>query len=257
MAPLTPVNGTETAEAGAEGALASSEPLQLRSGPESHAQLSEIVASQLREQIILGKLKQGEFLRIDAVAKALGVSTTPVREGLLLLQSEAFVRLIPRRGFFVNSFSKKDILDLFLAQAMIGAELTARATLKMSKADVARLQSIQSEHEAAFASDNQTLFVRMGHQFHRTINLAAESPRLALLLGSLTKQLPNRFYATIEGQLEESVKYHPLIIDAIKLRDPKAAGSLMSAHLIRGGEYLVEMLERQGVWDGASKDKTA
>ena len=61
-------------------------------------QLSESVATYLREQILSGQLRNGEFLRIDALAKALGVSTTPVREGLLLLQSESFVRLLPRRA---------------------------------------------------------------------------------------------------------------------------------------------------------------
>src|SRR5271165_2190082 len=89
-------------------------------------QLPETIAIQLREQIISGRLKQGEFLRIDAIAKSMGVSTTPVREGLLLLQSESFVRLMPRRGFVVNSISKEDLLDLFWAQASIGAELAAR-----------------------------------------------------------------------------------------------------------------------------------
>src|SRR5258706_16380727 len=96
-------------------------------------QLSQTVAMHLREQIISGKLRKGEFLRIDAIAKALGISTTPVREGLLLLQSESFVRLRPRRGFVVNSFSKGDLYDLFWAQATIGAELAARAAMKMSK----------------------------------------------------------------------------------------------------------------------------
>lgn len=225
-------------------------------GRQGHSQLSEIVASQLREQIVSGKLKPGEFLRIDAVAKALRVSTTPVREGLLLLQSESFVTLIPRRGFVVNAFSKSDILDVFLAQAMIAAELTARAAEKMTKADISRLERIQADHVAAFASGDEQQVARFGHEFHRTINLAAQSPRLALLLGRLTKQLPNRFYASIEGQLEEAVRYHPLIINAIKLRDPKAAGSLMSAHLIRGGEHLVSMLEKQGIWSMSTATKT-
>ena len=162
-------------------------------------QLSESVASHLREQIISGKLGKGEFLRIDAIAKSLNISTTPVREGLLLLQSESFVRLMPRRGFVVNSFGKADLLDLFWAQAIVGAELAARAAQRMSNADFARLQDLHDAHEHAVKANDQELAARLGHQFHRTINLAAESPRLALLLGSLTKQLPNRFYASIEG----------------------------------------------------------
>jgi DNA-binding GntR family transcriptional regulator len=220
-------------------------------------QLSESVASHLREQIISGKLVRGEFLRIDAVAKSLGVSTTPVREGLLLLQSESFVRLIPRRGFVVNSFSRSDLLDLFWAQATLGAELAARAAGKMSKEDFARLQVIQAEHAAEFMSGDQVRVARTGHQFHRAINLAAQAPRLALLLGSLTRQLPNRFYASIEGQLKDAVQYHPIIIEALRVGDAESVRSLMFRHIMGGGEHLVAALERQGMWGGPAKDSVA
>ena len=214
-------------------------------------QLSESVASHLREQIISGKLKKGEFLRIDAIAKDLGVSTTPVREGLLLLQSESFVRLMPRRGFVVNSFSRGDLVDLFWAQATVGAELAARAAKKMTKADFAKLQELHAAHERAVATGDTDVAARTGHQFHRTINLAAESPRLALLLGGLTKQLPNRFYASIEGQLQGAVEYHPIIMNAIRMKDAEAVRSLMYRHIISGAEHLIEMLERHGTWEDA------
>jgi DNA-binding GntR family transcriptional regulator len=211
-------------------------------------QLSESVATHLREQIISGKLKKGEFLRIDAIAKELGFSTTPVREGLLLLQSESFVRLMPRRGFVVNSFNRGDLIDLFWAQAIIGAELAARAAKKISKADFAKLQELHNAHERAVAAGETDVAAKTGHQFHRTINLAAESPRLALLLGSLAKQLPNRFYARIEGQLEGAVEYHPIIMNAIRVKDAEAVRSLMYRHIISGAEHLIEMLERHGTW---------
>jgi DNA-binding GntR family transcriptional regulator len=211
-------------------------------------QLSESVASHLREQIISGKLRKGEFLRIDAIAKDLGVSTTPVREGLLLLQSESFVRLMPRRGFVVNSFSRGDLVDLFWAQATVGAELAARASKKMGKADIAKLQELHAAHERAVTAGDTDVAARTGHQFHRTINLAAESPRLALLLGGLTKQLPNRFYASIEGQLQGAVEYHPIIMNAIRVKDGDAVRSLMFRHIISGAEHLIDMLERHGTW---------
>ena len=68
--------------------------LQVEAGgaPVGRQQLSESVATHLREQIVWGRLQLGEFLRIDAIAHELDISTTPVREGLLLLQSESFVR---------------------------------------------------------------------------------------------------------------------------------------------------------------------
>ncbi|QKS00605.1 GntR family transcriptional regulator [Sphingomonas sp. CL5.1] len=215
-------------------------------------QLSNWVAAKLREQIVSGQIKSGQFLRIDAVAKSLDVSMTPVREGLLMLQSESYVRLIPRRGFMVNGFSRQDLLDLFWAQATIGAELARRATTRMTDEQIAEMEGQQRAYETAIASDDKPQIDRLGHVFHRAINLAADSPRLALLLGSLTKQLPNRFYATIEGQLMHAMEYHPIILNAIKLRDPEAAASLMFRHIVLGGEGLVATLDRQGLWDDDS-----
>jgi DNA-binding GntR family transcriptional regulator len=214
----------------------------------SHMQLSQIVASKLRELIISGKLQTGTFLRIDATAKRLRVSMTPVREGLLMLQNDSLVRLIPRRGFVVNGFSKDDLRDVFWAQATIGGELASRAARKITKAQLAELQEIQAKYVDAIATGDRDEVAHLGHQFHRGINLAAKSPRLARLLGSLTKQLPNRFYAEVEGNVKDAADYHPIILDAIRLGDDKAAGSLMTRHILAAGEHLVAMLERQGVY---------
>ena len=215
-------------------------------------QLSGSVASHLREQIISGKLKPGDYLRIDAIASDLGVSTTPVREGLLLLHSESFVRLMPRRGFVVNSFGKDDLRDIFWAQAVVGAELAARAALKMSKEDLVKLQQLDAEHDVAFKAGDDR-HIRLGYEFHRFINLAAGSPRLSLLLGSLSRQLPMRFYAGIEGQVSDTLQYHPIILDAMRIRDADAVRTMMFRHIMHGAEHLVDSLERAGTW-GPSLD---
>jgi DNA-binding GntR family transcriptional regulator len=179
-----------------------------------------------------------------------------VREGLLLLQSESFVRLLPRRGFVVNGFSKEDLHDLFWAQATIGAELAGRAAKRMSRADVEQLQLVHAEYERAVAAGDAALRDRAGHQFHRLINLAAQSPRLTLLMGNLARQLPNRFYANIEGHLENTLEYHPIILDAIRVKDAEAVRSLMHRHIIWAAEQLVARLARAGLWGAAATDES-
>lgn len=210
-------------------------------------QLSETVATYLREKIISGEFARGEFLRIDAIAKTLDVSTTPVREGLLLLQSESLVSLIPRRGFVVSGISKEELLDLFWAQATVGAELAARAAQRMGEADIAKLFALNTAHAQAVAEGRLQDSEPFGYQFHRLINLAAGSSRLASLMGSLSKQLPIHFYTEIEAQPQDAVDYHPLIAQAIRLRDAPSARALMFRHLYNGGEHLVEMLERKAL----------
>lgn len=215
---------------------------------DGHMQLSEKVAMHLRELIVSGQIKQGTFLRIENIASTLGISPTPVREGLLLLRSESLVRMIPRRGFMVNSFTKQDVFDLFWAQATIGGELAARAATVMSDAEIEQLMQLHANYEKAIKGGDERLTGRTGHEFHRAINLAAQSHRLANLLGSLTRQLPNRFYANIEGNLTTAVEFHTIILGAIKVRDPDAARSLMFRHINEAGQRLVEMLDRRGLW---------
>lgn len=89
------------------------------SADESRRQLPEVVAAYVRELILSGGTKRGEFLRLEPIAEALGVSNTPVREGLLSLGSEGLVSLVPRRGFVVQSFTRQDVEDIFWAQATI------------------------------------------------------------------------------------------------------------------------------------------
>src|SRR5437763_14072564 len=91
----------------------------------NRTQLPEQVATYVRELIITGQVRPGEFLRIERIAQAVGVSQTPVREGLLSLKSEGLVHLLPRRGFVVAPITPQDISDSYWAQAQIAGELAA------------------------------------------------------------------------------------------------------------------------------------
>jgi len=75
--------------------------------------------------------------------------------------------------------------------------------------------------------------------------LAADSYRLALLLGSVVKQLPNRFYAAIEGSVASSRADHPRIIDALRGRQARKARSLMEQHILARADHLALTFEER------------
>jgi DNA-binding GntR family transcriptional regulator len=217
-------------------------------GGRRRQQLPEEVASYVRELIISGKVRAGEFLRMEPIAEAVGVSNTPVREGLLALSSEGFVRLVPRRGFVVAPFTQQDIRDLFWAQAQLAGELAARAAKKITPDQITALESILEQFDRAVEADDKDGIADLGHAFHRQINLAADSQRLALVLGSVVKHLPNRFYATIEGQVESTRNEHPLLVEALKARDVRKARSVTEKHIREGADHLIAILEERGLW---------
>jgi DNA-binding GntR family transcriptional regulator len=93
------------------------------------------------------------------------VSNTPVREGLLALRSEGFVRLVPRRGFIVAPLTRRDIRDLFWPQAQLGGELAARATQNMTPERLRILETNMVRYDRAVASDDRQAIGEFGHQF--------------------------------------------------------------------------------------------
>jgi DNA-binding GntR family transcriptional regulator len=220
----------------------------------SRQQLPEEVAGYVRELIITGAVRPGDFLRMERIAEAVGVSNTPVREGLLILRSEGLVELVPRRGFVVSPFSRQDVRDLFWAQAQLARELAARAAGKITPEQLAELEVILARYESAVAAGDQDRIGELGHLFHRQINLAADSHRLALLLSSFVRQLPNRFYAAIETQASTGGDDHGLLIEALRRRDAPTAKSLMERHILARGDYLLEILQERGLWDDQERD---
>lgn len=222
--------------------------IPLRPAVHRRRQLPEEVTAYVRELIMSGVARPGEFLRMEPIADAVGVSNTPVREGLLALRSEGFVELVPRRGFVVAEVTKQDIRDLFWTQAQFAAELAARAARTISAEQLASLVEIDAELQKAVEVADLDAIARHGHRFHRGINIAAGSRRLSTLLASVVNYLPNRFYASIEGQAVATRNDHPGMIDALRRSDAERARSLAEQHILDGADGVIAMLEERGLW---------
>jgi len=217
-------------------------------------QLPEEVAAYVRELIMSGAVREGDFLRMERIAEAMGMSNTPVREGLLTLSNQGFVRQIPRRGFVVAPLTRQDIRDLFWVQAMLAGELAARAAKNIPAESLDRLDQIVKAFEIARAEGDKPAFDDLGHAFHREINLAGGSRRLALVLGSVVRLLPVDFYGKITGWLEAAHDEHPQIVEALRKRDGPKARKLMERHISFGADQLIETLEARGFWSENPKD---
>jgi DNA-binding GntR family transcriptional regulator len=206
-------------------------------------QLSDEVASYVRELIMSGHLRSGEFIRQERIAEELELSATPVREGLLSLKGEGFVELKPRRGFVVAPLSASDVRDLFTAEALLAGELVSRATARMTPDDLRELNKVHRElRKAATAGDGDAV-ERLNHDFHRRINLLADAPRLAWMLSISTKFAPRRFFATIPGWSKASAQDHAAILKAITDRDAEQARAAMMRHMENAGELLAANFE--------------
>lgn len=211
-------------------------------------QLSDEVAAYVRDLIMSGQVRHGEFLRLERIAEDLGVSVTPVREALLSLRGEGFVQLEPRRGFMPAPLTRQDVQDLFEAQAHFAGELAARAAERITEAGLAALERTQDDLERASKSRDENAIEEANHHFHRVINQAARSPKTAWLLQLVVRYAPRRFYSSIQGWSQASVDDHHLVLAALRAGDAEAARQAMRTHIRHAGALLVVHLEGQGFW---------
>jgi DNA-binding GntR family transcriptional regulator len=215
----------------------------------ARTQLSDDVARYVRRRIFEGTYVAGEYVRLEQLAAELGVSVTPVREALLGLRAEGLLVQQPHRGFMVLPVTGRDIADVSNVQAHIGGELAARAASNITDEQLAQLKEIQAQLEDAYDQEDHERAVRLNHEFHRAINVAADSPKLSQLMGQITRYAPESVFPEVEGWPSRSVKDHRCVIAALEHRDEKRARAAMAEHFVAGVSPLVEHLMEQGVVD--------
>ena len=203
-------------------------------------QLSEEVASYLRQAIMAGEYLPGQAVRAEAVAGTLDVSQTPVREAMHSLRAEGFLDLAPRKGFAVAPLVADDIRDIFEAYALIAGELSARAARNGTPEQVAELQGIHKRLMEAGGRGDADSLEQLNHEFHRLVYLMAGSNRLRWALGAFVKYVPRRFYAQIDGWPETTVADHAQVLEAIVSRNSTEARFAMAQHIRNSGEKLAE-----------------
>lgn len=220
-------------------------PLPLNPRP----QLSEEVASHIRDLIMAGRVRPGERLRLEELAAQLGVSITPVREALLTLRGEDMVELQPRRGYVVAPLSRQDIEDVFALQANLAGELAARAARRTSEEHLEELNGLQAALRKAAAGARLTELEQLEFTFHRLINRVTESRKLARFLHTATRYTPHRFYASDPAWRANMVSDHDALLGALAARDAQAARAAMERHFTDGAERLIKHLDDVGMWD--------
>jgi DNA-binding GntR family transcriptional regulator len=212
--------------------------------------LHERVLERLREAIMNGELKPGEFIRQQHIAEQFGVSQMPVREALKKLVAEGLVEDIRYRGVRVVQYTLKDIADLFALRSFLEGRTANAAASLITKAELEQLSTLGNEMESAVASGEIATYRQFNRQFHETIYRASKSYFLIQILDKLWSSyptmLPGNFPQTVDNPIpfreERDQTEHRAIVAAMAKRDPEAAERLMNAHIQNAGKELVATL---------------
>jgi DNA-binding GntR family transcriptional regulator len=201
----------------------------------SRVNMTEEIYRIVKEDILSHKLKSGEKINIDQLARTLEVSNIPIREALSRLQSEGYLHMIPFKGMFVNVMSFKDLNELFEIRLILEPLAVQKAALIIpdNKLDLLNEDMISLKANKP-TSGLETIMV-MNNSIHGTILEYCDNSNLQSLVRGYIEQI-QRYLTFIRLNLDIDNKElewseHNAILQKLIKRDAKGAAEAMSEHI--------------------------
>jgi DNA-binding GntR family transcriptional regulator len=201
------------------------------------------VTAQLRRLIVQGELAPGAKLTVAALSARLGVSATPLRAALRLLEGEGLVESHPHRGARVRALAPQDIRNLYRLRGAVLGLLVPDVVRHVSEADLEALAALDARFQAAAQAGDGAGAMAANQDFHRALLALARNPDAAAVM--------DRSWALVEalrlrlgfgpGRLARSVESHRALLAALRARDAAKATKLMVAS---SDNAMADLLER-------------
>ena len=190
------------------------------------------VAAHVRRLIMSGELTKGAHIRQDDIAAELGVSRIPVREAIIALDREGWLRFESNRGAYVTGIDVDDIRDHYELRGLVFGLLARRLTEVASDDDVKALAKL---HQEMRKSTETSTFAAANDRFIGKMLRIADSPRLTAALLVVPAIIHGGFFEFVPSGRKVQEDGLGAFLKALKRRDPDAAD-----------DALMTMLRRQG-----------
>ena len=208
------------------------------------------ILERLRALILTGEYGPDERLIEEQLAERLGVSRTPVRQALTMLEAEGLVEIEPNRGATVCSFSIDDVWDIYDLRAVLEGHAARRAAGRVERRELEYLRELTGEMEglAGRFDDHEEeirVLVALNQEFHGTIVEASRNRRLGRLINR-TVEIPLMFKAFFWYTPHERIisnHYHRQILEALEGGDADRAEIIMREHVYEGRDFVLRALD--------------
>ncbi|AMV44999.1 GntR family transcriptional regulator [Paraburkholderia caribensis] len=175
-----------------------------------------------------------EEIRLDerALSESLGVSRTPVREAMTLLEQEGFLRMVPRRGIYIVRKSKREIVEMIQMWAALESMAARLATLHATDEEIARLRHMFDQFRDSTPAEHIAEYSDANIAFHQSI---VELSKSQIILDTIKNifihvRAIRRMTISQSDRASRSIVDHLRIIEALEKRDTELAERLVRDH---------------------------
>ncbi len=199
------------------------------------------VFKSIKSQILNGKYRTGETLIESKLAEELGVSRTPIREAIQLLEIEGLVQTLPNKGTIVLGISTEDVRDIYTIRCLIEGLAARWATERMSPTQKKDLQRTLDLMEFYAAKNEMNELTELDNQFHQQIYEASGSKMLKQTLGNLHQfvQFARQESLMVPHRVEDTLHEHRAILSALLDGNPEEAEKAMADHVNKASQNII------------------
>lgn len=189
----------------------------------------------LRDLILSGDLPEGTVLSQVELAKALGVSRTPLREALRMLQEEGLVEAEPNRRARITGFDPEDLDTLYASRVLLEALAIELTVARTSDQEVAAIEGLLADMRVAGERRDHDGWEEAHSAFHaQLVNGVSERMRRTLRSQADRAERYRRLYQVADPRAwSVGDAEHGAIVDACQARDAEAAARHLARHLAR------------------------
>jgi DNA-binding GntR family transcriptional regulator len=194
---------------------------------------AEEISERLADSIVSGEILPGERLEEGPLALRFGVSRTPVREALRLLESLGLVRRQTHRGVIAAKASEDDIRHLFEITEELAVICARFAATRMAKRDKTALKRFHEKMGLLAAAGDAEAYASASNDFMRRLSHGAGNPELEAALGSARRRLAvySQIQFAIPNRIQSSHKAYDRLVAAILSGNPAEAERAMRLHI--------------------------
>ncbi|MGH7769685.1 MAG: GntR family transcriptional regulator [Candidatus Binatia bacterium] len=190
--------------------------------------LVEKVVQYLTREILSDRLRPNQRISEPAISKQLGVSRSPVREALRILERDGLVKQSDNRGMVVADITPEEADELYLIHGHLIGLAVRLACQRMKGEALTGMRDIVQKLRQAADSDDRNAFLDIRTQLERFVGERSFSPRLAHLLEVMAYPSARyrAFHVSVPGYMDEITRCYEGIYDAFSKRDDTAAEQL-------------------------------
>lgn len=214
---------------------------------DAYLPLRDVVFNTLREAILRGDLVAGERLMELQLAAKLGVSRTPIREAIRMLEQEGLAITIPRKGAIVAGMTEKDMQDVLEIREALEELSVQVACDKITDGEIVQLRKNMENFEQALKSGDLKKMAQADVEFHDVIYQATDNPKLINMLNNLREQM-YRYrveYLKDPQNHEQLLNEHEAIYQGIVKKDKDAVTAMIRKHISNQVDVVKNIIREQ------------